>query len=67
MAKKNLQTQLIETQTQINDMIANGVNTPQQKNALKIKNDKLKKILKQINMKPGMSKKPKATLVKKQK
>ncbi len=66
MAKKNIQTQLIETQTQINDMIANGVNTPQQKNALKIKNDKLKKILKQIHMKPGMLKKPKVTVVKKQ-
>jgi len=66
MVKKNLHTQVLETQTQINDMIANGVNTPQQKNALKIKNDKLKNLLKQIDVKQGMLKKPKVTVVKKQ-
>jgi competence protein ComGC len=65
MVKKNLHKQVIETQTQINDMIANGVNTPQQKNALKIKNDKLKNLLKQIDVKPVMLKKSKVTVVSK--
>ncbi len=48
MAKKNIHTQIIETQSQINDMIANGITTSQQKNALKAKNDYLKKLIKQI-------------------
>ena len=63
--QKNIHTQVIETQSQINDMIANGVNTPQQKNALKAKNDKLKSLIKQIELRNSMLKKPKVTVSKK--
>jgi hypothetical protein len=48
MAKKNIHTKVIEVQTQINDMIANGVTTSQEKNALKKKNDYLKYLIKEI-------------------
>lgn len=64
--QKNLHTQFIETQSEINDMIANGVNTTQQKNALKVKNDKLKSLLKQIDAKSNMRKKTKGYVAKKQ-
>jgi competence protein ComGC len=48
MAKKNIHTKVIEVQSQINDMIANGISTSQQKNALKAKNDYLKYLIKEI-------------------
>lgn len=48
--QKSLHTQIIETQSEINDIIINGVTTTKQKNALKEKNDKLKSLVKQIEM-----------------
>ena len=48
--QKSLHTQVIETQSEINDIIINGVTTTKQKNALKEKNNKLKSLVKQIEM-----------------
>jgi len=62
MLQKNLQTQVIETQSEINDIILNGVNTTQQKNALKEKNNKLKMLIKQIEMNKSKLKKPKGNV-----
>ena len=59
MVRKGLHDQIIDTQAEINDMLLNGVNTTQQKNALKAKNDKLKSLIKQIEAKSNMMNKQK--------
>ena len=59
MVRKGLHDQIIDTQAEINDMLLNGVNTTQQKNALKAKNDKLKSLIKQIESKSNMMNKKK--------
>lgn len=56
MVQKDLHTQIIETQSEINDMILNGVTTSQQKSALKVKNDKIKSLQKQIELNKNKNK-----------